>query len=553
MPLTTSSSASRSTCSSPRGRSCSPARRPRSARRRTRQTCPVCIGLPGALPVMNRERVSSCAIRSASRSARRSARTRSGTASTTTTPTCRRAIRSASTTCRCRRRRLARHRHRRRATSASASSAPTSKRTPARACTTSWPASRQRSSTSTAPARRCWRSSPSPTCAAPPRRPRSTTELHALLTLTSASPTATCRRAACAATPTSSLRAARRDDARHADRRDQEPQQLPLRRAGASSTRSQRQIERGRETGGTIGAGDAAVRPGRAARRARSAARKSRTTTATSPIPTCRRWSSTPRVGSTRSPPRCPSCRGAMQARVRDRLRALRLRRDQLTATRRARRLLRERSRAAARRTRRWRRQLGAGRALRRAQQGGRRIAPRRRSRRADARRAAQAHRRRHHHRHDRQGRCSTRCGPARAAPTRSSRRRACARSPTPARSTRSSTTVVAAIRRSSPSTAPARTRGSTRWSARRWPHEGQGQPGAGQRRAAAEGWRWSASRGSGKSVIAQAIMRLLPRGRGVTGPDPVPRPARPARRSTSPAARRRRGDPRRARRPHRA
>ena len=54
--------------------------------------------------------------------------------------------------------------------------------------------------------------------------------------------------------------------------------------------------------------------------------------------------------------------------------------------------------------------------------------------------------------------------------PTRSSRRRGSGRSPTQARSRRSSTTCSPRIRRSSPSSAPARRRRSTRSSARRWP-----------------------------------------------------------------------------------
>ena len=78
----------------------------------------------------------------------------------------------------------------------------------------------------------------------------------------------------------------RRDDARHA-LRDQEPQQLPLhaggdRVRGAAADRADRGRRHAscRRRASTIRTG---------ARRARCAARKTRRTTATSPIPTCRR------------------------------------------------------------------------------------------------------------------------------------------------------------------------------------------------------------------------------------------------------------------------
>ena len=105
------------------------------------------------------------------------ARSPSGTASSITIPTCPRAIRSASTICPSAPRAGWRSRPNAQPSaqrSGSASSAPTSKRTPARTCTTNRAAAATARSTSTAPARRCWKSSRKPDL-------RSGAEAHAYL------------------------------------------------------------------------------------------------------------------------------------------------------------------------------------------------------------------------------------------------------------------------------------------------------------------------------------------------------------------------------------
>ena len=63
-------------------------------------TCPVCLGLPGALPTINRRAVEHVLATGARDRARRPRARRAGIARTTSTRTCRRATRSASTTCR---------------------------------------------------------------------------------------------------------------------------------------------------------------------------------------------------------------------------------------------------------------------------------------------------------------------------------------------------------------------------------------------------------------------------------------------------------------------
>ena len=117
------------------------------------------------------------------------------------------------------------------------------------------------------------------------------------------------------------------------------------------------------------------------------------------------------------------------------------------------------------------RRELGAGRSLRRAQQGRARhrrraVSPRRSSRACSG--ASRTARSRARSRRT----CSTRCGPAKrpatTRPTRSSRRAASSRSPTRASSRRSSTTFSPPTPRSLPSARRARRRHSIRSSARR-------------------------------------------------------------------------------------
>ena len=134
-------------------------------------------------------------------------------ARTTSTPISRRAIRSASTSCR--------SSHGGSSTSCStdggtenraASRAPISRRTRASRCTKTSPACP--ASTSIAPARRSSRSCRSPTCAPPPK-PALTCARSMRSSATSRSPTATCRRGRSVATPTSRCgRSARRSSAR---------------------------------------------------------------------------------------------------------------------------------------------------------------------------------------------------------------------------------------------------------------------------------------------------------------------------------------------------
>ena len=93
------SSASRCTSSSRRSRRSSPGRRRRSAPSPTRHTDPVCLGLPGTLPVLNRAAVES-AVRLGLAAGCKIRRAAASRASTTSIPTCPRAFRSRSSTSR---------------------------------------------------------------------------------------------------------------------------------------------------------------------------------------------------------------------------------------------------------------------------------------------------------------------------------------------------------------------------------------------------------------------------------------------------------------------
>ena len=133
--------------------------------------CPVCLGLPGALPVLNRAAVDYADPRRRSRSAARSTTRRSSRARTTSIPTCRRATRSRSTSSRSRPSGVVELPGERRARGASASPASTWRRTPASRCTKGSPTPTARAtSTSTAAACRSSRSSASPICGRRPTR-----------------------------------------------------------------------------------------------------------------------------------------------------------------------------------------------------------------------------------------------------------------------------------------------------------------------------------------------------------------------------------------------
>ncbi len=144
-------------------------------------------------------------------------------------------------------------------------------------------------STSTAPARRCWKSSPNPTCARRAEAVAYAKALHALVRWIGICD-GNMQEGSFRCDANVSVRRPG-EAARHAAR-DQEPQLLPLHAAGdrlRGAVADQRNRGRPRDP-----PGHGAVRSGHAAKRAPCAARKTRTTTATSPIPTCCRWKSRP-------------------------------------------------------------------------------------------------------------------------------------------------------------------------------------------------------------------------------------------------------------------
>ena len=253
--------------------------------------CPVCLGLPGALPVLNRRGGRVRDPGGARARLHRARRRRSSRARTTSTRTCRRATRSRSTTSRwppaavvrvgrgggrVSRRHHARPHGRGRGQVAAR-----------RACRLRAPHAHRPQPQRHAADRDRHRARPAQrragrrvlhAAARDPRRP-------------SASTTATWRRAACAATPTS--RCGRWASETLGTKTEVKNLNSFRFLQKALEYEIDRQIAV-LESGGTHRAGDAAVGRGRGPDGRRCAARKTRTTIATSRSPTCRRWNSTP-------------------------------------------------------------------------------------------------------------------------------------------------------------------------------------------------------------------------------------------------------------------
>ncbi len=188
------------------------------------------LGYPGVLPVLNREAVR-MAVRFGLADRRHDrARARCSRARTTSIPTCRRATRSASTSCRSsqdgtRRRscsttaRSKTHRHHARA--------PRGRR---RQVAARGPRRSRPASTSTAPARRCSRSSPSRTCARRSEAIAYMKKIHTLVRYLEICD-GNMQEGSFRCDANVSVRPKGRHEVRHA-LRDQESQLLPLRRAG---------------------------------------------------------------------------------------------------------------------------------------------------------------------------------------------------------------------------------------------------------------------------------------------------------------------------------
>ena len=214
-------------------------------------------------------------------------------------------------------------------------------------------------STSTAPARRCSRSSPSPTCARPAKPIAYMKKIHTLVRYLEICD-GNMQEGSFRCDANVSVRPKGEAEARHA-LRDQEPELVPLRRDARSTIEVERQIEL-IEGGGSGRAGDAPLRsrPRRDAPDAR--ARRKPTTIATSRIPTCCRSrlddALVERVAT--ALPELPDAKAARFAREHG---LFGVRRGRADREPRARSFLRARRRGHRRRAQ-ARRELGDGRAL---------------------------------------------------------------------------------------------------------------------------------------------------------------------------------------------